>query len=240
MAADMAGDPHELSQRARHLLEADGSRDQAEAMLANAVAIWEKRGAKSDDYAQALLLLGMARNPALAKNKDALETQVEPLARKAVELRQANPDTKVSDMALALEFDALVLEELGRIDDSRDPKAKARALRDGIIVAMQPPADSAVRGSFHMGVEVKRPALIAMTEPHLTFYARLLQLKPQVIFECIVGTDGLLHNIEVFKPAGFGLDENAVQALMQWRLRPAQKNGAIVPVEITYRLDFEP
>ena len=226
-------------QKAKALLDQPAGRHEAEALLASAVSQYEKAGAKTDEAAEAMLLLGMTRNPALAKNKEALETQVEPLARKALDIRRNNPDTKAADLALALEFDALVLEELGRIDDSREPKSKAREIRDQILLAMQPPQDE-LASPLHIGGLVKGPMLISRSEPRLTFYARLLMLQPEVLAELIIGADGNIQHVEMFKPAGFGLDESAVQALMKWRFKPAQKDGAPVAVEGNLKLRFQP
>jgi TonB family protein len=228
-----------LLHKAKALLEQPSGRQEAEALLTEAAHQYEKQGSKTDEAAEAMVLLGMVRNPALAKNKEALESQVEPLARKALEIRRNNPDTKAADLALTLEFDALVLEELGRIDDSRDPKAKAREIRDQIMAAMQPPQDD-LASPVHIGGAVKPPMLMARSEPHLTFYARVLMLQPEVMAELVIGADGNITHVEMFKPAGFGLDESALQALMQWRFKPAQKGGMPVAVEGNLKLRFQP
>ncbi len=240
IAAQPDAHPHALATRAKDLVLQPAGRLEAESLLKQAVSLWEKQGAKSDDYAEALDLLAMALNPALAKDKAALEAQVEPLARKALELRQQNANTRNSDLALALEIEALVLEELGRVEESREPKSKARALRDQIIIAMQPPAEETMTNSTHMGAGVNPPQLMARDEPHMTFAASVLKLQPEVLTEVIIGTDGVIHQIEIFRPAGFGLDENAVAALMQWRFKPAEKNGKPVPVEGNLKLRFLP
>ncbi len=240
IAAQPEADPRTFLARAKALVLQPAGRTEAESLLKQAVALWEKQGAKSDDYAEALDLLAMTLNPALAKNKEALEAQVEPLARKALDLRQQNANTRSSDLALALEIEALVLEELGRVEESREPKSKARALRDQSIIAMQPPAEETMTNSTHMGAGVSPPQLMARGEPELTFAARVLNLHPEVLAEVIIGRDGVIHQIEIFKPAGFGLDENAVAALMQWRFKPAEKNGKPVPVEGNLKLQFLP
>ena len=129
---------------------------------------------------------------------------------------------------------------MGRIDDSRDPKAKARALRDQIIAAMLPPIDDPTANPLHIGGAVKPPLLLARTDPHTTLPARILLLQPEVLAEVVIATDGLMHQIEIFQPAGFGLDESAVRALMQWRFKPAEKNGVPVAVEGNIKLRFVP
>ncbi|MBV8817641.1 MAG: TonB family protein, partial [Acidobacteriaceae bacterium] len=84
------------------------------------------------------------------------------------------------------------------------------------------------------------PLLMARSEATLTFEARVLGLKPDVLAELIIGSDGMVHNVEIYRPAGFGLDENAVAALMKWRFRPAEKDGRPIAVEGNLRLKFLP
>ena len=226
-----------LVERARAVALSD--RPQAEALLRQALAAYEKEASKSAEYAAALDLLGMTLYPSLAANKEALTTQIEPLFKKALELRQADPGVSPASKALALELEAMLLEATGRLDDSRDPKSKARALRDQIITAMQPPAEDLIAGSTHIGPTIEPPQLMARADPAFTFESRLLKLAvTDVMAEVIIGTDGLIHQIEIFRPAGFGLDESAVQALMQWRFKPARKNGAPIPVEGNIKLRF--
>jgi TonB family protein len=37
---------------------------------------------------------------------------------------------------------------------------------------------------------------------------------------------------------GFGLDENAIQALKQWRFRPGMRNGVPVDVALNIEVNF--
>jgi TonB family protein len=239
-AAQPAPDPSALLQRAREVVLQPGGRAEAESLLVQATAIWEKKQSRSPDYAEALDLLVMTINPTFAKNKEVLDARVEPLARKALELRQQDNEAKSADLALALELEALVLEELGRIDDSRDPKSKARALRDQIIIAMQLPEDGA-RPPDHLGNPgIRPPLLISRAEPERTFAARVLQLQPEVMAEIVIGSSGVVTHVEMYKPAGFGLDENAAAAIMKWRFKAAERDGMPIPVEGNLKMRFLP
>lgn len=236
-SAEPSVDPVSLLNQAKTAVLDPNGRLTAESLLRQALDVWDKQPAKPDEYAAANLLLGMTLYPAVAANKEALETQVEPFARKAMELRQKNPDTPPADLATALEFESLVLEQMGRLEDSRVPKAKARALRDQLIIAMQAPSSDAE--PEHMGNPgILPPRLIARTDPEMTFEARVLKLQPEVIAELVIGSDGIIHQIEMYHPAGFGLDESAVKALQKWKFLPAQKAGIPVAVEGTLRLKF--
>ena len=238
LTAQTGPDPQTLTQQAKDLLADNTGRPQAEALLQQALPIFDKQSPNSDAYAEALTVLAMVRHPERAGNKDALAMDVEPLAHKAMEIREHNPDTRSADMALDCELEAMILEELGRLEDSRAPKAKARALRDQIIIAMQPITDAAERVSFMDDPELLPPRLISRPEPEYSFAARVMRLQSDIRAELVIEADGAPRRIEIFRPAGFGLDEQAVACLLKWKFLPAQKNGRPVPVEGNVRLRF--
>lgn len=233
-----AQDPQALTRQAHDLLKSDSGRAQAEALLEQALPLFEKQAPQSDGYAEALTLLGLIRHPSRAANKDALAADVEPLARKAMEIRQRNPDTRSADLALDCELEAMVLEEMGRLEDSRAPKAKARALRDQIIIAMQPISDAAERVTFMGDPELMPPRLISRAEPEYSFAARVMKLQSDIMAELVIESNGTVRRVEIFRPSGFGLDEQAVACLMNWKFVPAQKGGQPVPVEGNVKLRF--
>jgi TonB family protein len=238
LAAQAGPDPQALTQQAKDLLSNDSGRQQAEALLVQALPLFEKQAPKSDSYAEALTLLALVRHFERTSNKDALASDVEPLARKALEIRQKNPDTPSADVALDCELEAMVLEEMGRLEDSRAPKAQARALRDQIIIAMQPMSDAAEKVSFMSDPELLPPRLIARSDPEYSFAARVLKLQSDILAELVIEANGAVRRIEIFRPTGFGLDEQAVAALLKWKFIPAQKNGQPVPVEGNVKLRF--
>jgi TonB family protein len=58
--------------------------------------------------------------------------------------------------------------------------------------------------------------------------------------ECVVQTTGVCSNIRVkrsFNPP-FGLDEQAMKAPAEWRIRPAMRRGQPVPVLVTMEIAF--
>ena len=238
LPAQTGPDPQALAHQAHDLLLNDSGRQQAEALLQQALPLFEKQSPHSDNYGEALTLLAMVRHPDRAANKEALATEVEPLARKAMEIREKNPETLSADLALDCELEAMVLEEMGRLEDSRAPKAKARALRDQIIIGMQPITDAAERVTFMGDPELLPPRLIARPEPEYSFPARVMKLQTDILAELVIEADGAVRRIEIFRPAGFGLDEQAVACLMKWKFLPAQKGGQPVPVEGNVKLRF--
>jgi protein TonB len=53
-----------------------------------------------------------------------------------------------------------------------------------------------------------------------------------------VRLDGRLHNIRLVRSLGLGLDEQAVEAVRQWRFRPGFKDGQAVIVEALITVRF--
>ena len=62
-----------------------------------------------------------------------------------------------------------------------------------------------------------------------------------VVLMVVITLDGRATNIQVVKSPGLGLDEKAIEAVRQWKFRPAVGPGgksvpAQVPIEVTFRL----
>lgn len=53
-----------------------------------------------------------------------------------------------------------------------------------------------------------------------------------------IGADGTPRNVHIVHPLGMGLDEVAVQAVGQYRFKPAMWDGKAVPVEIDVEVNF--
>ena len=55
----------------------------------------------------------------------------------------------------------------------------------------------------------------------------------------IVDEHGMPHNPQIVKSLDPGLDQKALDAVLQYRFRPAQKRGVAVPVMITIRINYQ-
>jgi TonB family protein len=53
-----------------------------------------------------------------------------------------------------------------------------------------------------------------------------------------VGEDGQVSGARVLNGLGFGLDQNALVALRQWRFRPGRRNGATAAIEVEVDVEF--
>jgi protein TonB len=79
-----------------------------------------------------------------------------------------------------------------------------------------------------------------MTRPHYTSDARRAGVNGAVKMEAVVQTDGTVAEVRVVRSLDkkFGLDEEAVKTLKQWRFEPGKKGGVAVPVLIEVEMTF--
>jgi periplasmic protein TonB len=90
-------------------------------------------------------------------------------------------------------------------------------------------------GTFHIGGEVTAPTVVYRVEPEYSEEARKARYQGTVVLEAVVRKDGRVDVIQLVRRLGFGLDEKAVQALKEWRFRPAMKSG--VPVDVSLNIE---
>jgi TonB family protein len=69
--------------------------------------------------------------------------------------------------------------------------------------------------------------------------ARAKKLNAIVVAKIVVDPLGIPRCARVISPTGYGLDEQAVKAVRQFRFKPAMKRGVAVPVTITAEVVFQ-
>jgi len=72
-----------------------------------------------------------------------------------------------------------------------------------------------------IGPGVTPPHLLKKVEPKYSPLARADRVQGTVVFQIVVDEKGNPTQLKVISPLGFGLDENAQQAIEKWRLLPA-------------------
>jgi TonB family protein len=90
----------------------------------------------------------------------------------------------------------------------------------------------------HLGVKVTPPKLIRQVEPEYSEEARQDRFSGVVDVYLVVDENGKPQDVRVAKPAGHGLDENAVKAVKKYRFKPAMKDGKPVKVDMYVRVSF--
>lgn len=84
------------------------------------------------------------------------------------------------------------------------------------------------------------PVCIYCPGPQYTDKAKAAKYHGTVILQVVITTEGRAANISIIKRVGMGLDEAAIEAVRDWKFRPAvgpdgQAVATLVPIEIAFR-----
>jgi TonB family protein len=99
-------------------------------------------------------------------------------------------------------------------------------------------ADFTSGGMTRIGHGVSPPRAIYSPEPQFAEPARAAKYEGVLTLMLVVEKDGLPTHVHVVRPLGCGLDLKGVQAVRNWRFRPAEKDGQPVRVEIAVEVNF--
>ena len=106
-------------------------------------------------------------------------------------------------------------------------------------------ANPAAEGTYRVGGSVKPPRPTSQLAAEFSDEARktikkmhLKSFQAISLVTLIVDEQGNPQNVCVKKPAGYGLDGQAVRAVEQYRFDPATKDGSPVPVRIVVEVNF--
>ena len=91
---------------------------------------------------------------------------------------------------------------------------------------------------FRIGGGVTAPSVISRVEPQYSDEARNARYQGTVVLEVTIKKDGTAEIVRVVRSIGFGLDENAVEAIKQWRFKPGMRNGVPVDVSVNVEVNF--
>ena len=94
-------------------------------------------------------------------------------------------------------------------------------------------------GVYHPGGGISSPKLIYSVDPEFSDEARRQKYQGVVVLSIIVDAQGSPQRIRVVRPLGMGLDEKAVEAVRQYKFKPAMNGGKAVPVEINIEVNFQ-
>ncbi|HYI93511.1 MAG TPA: energy transducer TonB [Bryobacteraceae bacterium] len=86
--------------------------------------------------------------------------------------------------------------------------------------------------------DMKAPVVLYKLEPEYSEEARKARIQGTVVLEGIIDEKGLTHAVKVRDGLGFGLDEQALDAVKRWRFRPATKDGKPLAIIGTFYLIF--
>jgi TonB family protein len=93
-------------------------------------------------------------------------------------------------------------------------------------------------GVMSVGGGVSAPQLIHSVDPDFTEEARQANFQGTASIQLIVDSQGNPQDIHVVRHLGMGLDEKAMDAVRQYRFRPAMYQGHAVAVQMLIEVDF--
>jgi TonB family protein len=126
-----------------------------------------------------------------------------------------------------------------------EPAAKAGKPSEGrgtVEMECQPAPNSAGNDAppktYKTDGEVSAPLLAYKVEPDYSEAARQEKFSGRVVLTIVVDASGHVVEALVALPLGLGLDEQAMRAVMQWRFKPALKDGKPVAVQANVEVNF--
>ena len=93
-------------------------------------------------------------------------------------------------------------------------------------------------GVMTVGGGVSAPVVIHRVVPEFTDEARRVKFQGVASIGLIVDAQGNPEDVHVVHPLGMGLDQKAVQAVRQYKFKPAMFQGHPVPVQLVVEVDF--
>jgi periplasmic protein TonB len=93
-------------------------------------------------------------------------------------------------------------------------------------------------GLMSVGGGVSAPQVVHSVQPEFTEEARRANYEGTVSIQLIVDSQGMPQDIRVTRHLGMGLDQKAIDAVRQYRFRPAIYQGHPVSVQMVIEVDF--
>jgi len=94
-------------------------------------------------------------------------------------------------------------------------------------------------GLYQVGGRISAPEVVHSVEAEFSDEARRAKYQGVCLISLIVDAQGNPQDIRVARALGMGLDEKAIEAIRQYKFRPAMKDSkTAVPVMITIEVDF--
>lgn len=86
---------------------------------------------------------------------------------------------------------------------------------------------------------VQRPELLHGSQPRYSEMARRARIQGTVILEAVIDQQGRVTDLRVLKGLPMGLDQSALDAVREWRFKPATLEGRPVKVFYTLTVNFQ-
>jgi bla regulator protein BlaR1 len=123
--------------------------------------------------------------------------------------------------------------------NAQSPQASAAPKPAAVGTSQEPAHWLAPRDQiYHVGGGVSAPELIFAADPEYTEKARRAKYQGFCVLSLIVDEQGNPQRVQVVRHLGMGLDKKAVEAVRQYRFKPAMLRGKPVQVEVNIEVNF--
>jgi TonB family protein len=209
-------------------------------------------GTTASDYADHLIqiLRGLRsqRTFSLAAISMAQPSQLETRLVSILDSRASRRTLSKTGLALLGSITAVItisLSAIGIVASAPLPPVAFASIRVNPAPPAQPATKPAARsqrtrignGDVVPSSAVIPPRVVESKPPIYTDEATLARIEGTVTLEAAVDVRGAIKILRVVKALGYGLDERAIGAALDWKFEPGTRNG--VPVETIMQLDVD-
>jgi bla regulator protein blaR1 len=123
--------------------------------------------------------------------------------------------------------------------NAQSPQASAAPKPAAVDTSQEPAHWLAPQNQvYHVGGGVSAPSLVFAPDPEYTEKARRAKYQGICVVALIVDEQGNPQRVQVVRHLGMGLDKKAVEAVRQYRFKPAMLRGNPVQVEVNIEVNF--
>lgn len=103
---------------------------------------------------------------------------------------------------------------------------------------VEPGGDPVDSLPLKFSVGMTRPEILHQVQPRYSELARRAGVQGTVIVEAVIDEQGQVTNVRVLRGLPMNLDRAAVEAIQQWRFKPAMMGGHPVKIYYTLTVNF--
>ncbi len=135
---------------------------------------------------------------------------------------------------------AAALRESGQADQAAVDEATLRDLETSAAQRQKSTTaqQASVEGVYRVGDGIVAPVPVKRPEPVYSSEARVQHVEGTVVLSVVIGGDGSIGNVRILRSLGFGLDNEAMEAVRRWKFEPGKKQGEPVAVLATVEVNF--
>ena len=117
---------------------------------------------------------------------------------------------------------------------------RGTGIGSGIGGGVGPGSGGNMGGSIRrIGGGVSAPVVLFAPEPEFSEEARRAKVSGNVLVALQVDAQGRPTHVRILRGIGLGLDQKAIDAVSQYKFKPALENGRPVPVEMNVEVNFQ-